>query len=151
MRKKLDKITKQDNEDLENMETTNDDSIHVDLQVIKKNAGVDKLLKDCIEAQKKYEECWEDQPIDESEENICDRCSGFLYIEQGGDIDDCPSCNGTGQNLPERLFNVKKFGEWVEENPFLGNQIPFYYSVLNTISGGRESGNLIGTDDKMPC
>ena len=35
MRKKLPKINKQDNEELENMEATEKDSIHVDLGVIK--------------------------------------------------------------------------------------------------------------------
>ena len=37
MRKQLPKINKQDNQELENMEATSDDSIHVDLAVIRHN------------------------------------------------------------------------------------------------------------------
>lgn len=108
------------------------------------SVGVEKLVrrnvaeilidieKVCSEADKKYDECWEDQPVDESEENTCDRCGGFLYIEQGGDTVDCPCCKGTGQNLPERIFNQQKFGEWVEENPF-------FYDILGCLQELKES------------
>ena len=90
-----------------------------DLLVRRNVADILETIKTiCNKADKKYGECWEDQPVDESEENSCDRCGGFLYIEQGGDVVDCPYCKGTGQNLPERIFNQQKFGEWVEENPF---------------------------------
>jgi len=91
----------------------------IDCKIIKKNAGIERLKRDCLEAQKKYDECWEDQPFDENDEKFtCTRCGGMLYIEQGGEVVDCTSCGGTGVQKPERIFNAQKFGEWIETNPF---------------------------------
>lgn len=61
---------------------------------------------------------------DESEENICSRCNGFLYICEGGVGDvDCPSCKGTGLNS-ERVFDTENFVEFIENGVIFGEQ-PF--------------------------
>lgn len=112
--------------------------------------ALEQLKKDCLEAQKKYEDCWEDQPFDEEDEKFtCTRCGGFLYIEQGGDTVDCYACNGTGVERPERVFNAQKFGEWVCENPF------FYfdeneedYNIDVNIDIEDEFDNLFNTNDE---
>lgn len=73
-----------------------------------------------------YSSNWKDKfdEEDESEENTCSRCNGFLYIEQGGVGDvDCPSCNGTGRNN-ERVFDTENFVEFIEHGVIFGEQ-PF--------------------------
>ena len=71
-----------------------------------------------------YSSSWKDKYNEESEENTCSRCNGFLYICEGGVGDvDCPSCNGTGLNN-ERVFDTENFVEFIEHGVIFGEQ-PF--------------------------
>jgi hypothetical protein len=57
-------------------------------------------------------------------DSTCNRCGGFLYIEQGGVGDvDCPSCRGTGMEY-ESGFDAEGFSEFIEHGIMFGNQ-PF--------------------------
>jgi len=76
----------------------------------------------CSAIKKKFED------EDDSENNCCDRCGGMLCIEDGGDVIDCPSCNGTGQNNT-MVFDKEQFIEDIEHGIIFGNT-PFL-SLLN--------------------
>ena len=88
-----------------------------------------------------YSSNWKDKfnEDDESEENTCSRCNGFLYICEGGGGDvDCPSCNGTGLN-GERVFDTENFVEFIEHGVIFGEQ-PFldllHCEIVNTEQDG---------------
>ena len=84
-----------------------------------------KHSKELLEAiDDTYTECWEDKITDDSEDNICTNCNGGLYVVEGGDVIDCRSCNGTGQNY-ERVFNSEKFLDFIEHSVMFGG-MPFY-------------------------
>lgn len=72
-----------------------------------------------------YTRNWKDtfDEEDESDENICTRCSGFTQIEQCGETVDCTSCGGTGMNS-ERVFDAESFLEFIEHDMIFGSQ-PF--------------------------
>ena len=86
---------------------------------------------------------WKDkysEEDEESEENTCTRCNGFLYIEQGGVGDvDCPSCNGTGLNS-ERVFDTENFVEFIEHDVIFGKQ-PFLDLLHCEIVDTEQSGS----------
>jgi DnaJ-class molecular chaperone len=89
-----------------------------------------------------YSSNWKDkynEEDEESEENTCSRCNGFLYICEGGVGDvDCPSCNGTGLNN-ERVFDTENFVEFIEHGVIFGEQ-PFldllHCEIVNTEQDG---------------
>lgn len=60
---------------------------------------------------------------DESDENQCHRCGGWMQIEQGGNIVDCYSCKGTGLSN-ERVFDTDGFVEFMEHTVMFGTE-PF--------------------------
>lgn len=69
-----------------------------------------------------YQNSFKDHSDDD---RTCQRCNGFLYIEQGGYGDvDCPSCNGTGKNM-ERVFDIEAFSDAIEHQIIFGNH-PFF-------------------------
>jgi len=74
-----------------------------------------------------YGRNWKDrftEDDEETEENTCTRCNGFLYIEQGGEGDvNCTSCNGTGVSS-ERVFDKETFLEFIEHDVIFGEE-PF--------------------------
>ena len=72
-----------------------------------------------------YTSCWSRRfcEEDESEENICPSCNGFLHIEQGGETVDCPVCKGTGLSF-ETVFDSESFLEFIEHGVIFGDQ-PF--------------------------
>ena len=86
---------------------------------------------------------WKDkysEEDEESEENTCTRCNGFLYIEQGGVGDvDCPSCNGTGLKS-ERVFDTENFVEFIEHGVIFGEQ-PFLDLLHCEIVDTEKSGS----------
>jgi DnaJ-class molecular chaperone len=89
-----------------------------------------------------YSSNWKDkynEDDEESEENTCSRCNGFLYICEGGVGDvDCPSCKGTGLNN-ERVFDTENFVEFIEHGVIFGEQ-PFldllHCEIVNTEQNG---------------
>ena len=90
-----------------------------------------------------YSSNWKDkysEEDEESEENTCTRCNGFLYIEQGGVGDVyCPSCNGTGLNS-ERVFDTENFVEFIEHDVIFGKQ-PFLDLLHCEIVDTEQSGS----------
>jgi len=90
-------------------------------EFIKKTRSLLQLILD------EYGRNWKDrftEDDEETEENTCTRCNGFLYIEQGGAGDvNCPSCNGTGVRN-ERVFDKETFLEFIEHDVMFGGQ-PF--------------------------
>jgi len=128
-------------------------SIKVPLEDIAKqiNFIIYGIEKDCEEAEKIYGSCWyKKEPDLENEEELefCSHCHGFLYIERGGDIIDCPYCGGTGIEYPEPEFDSQKFGEWIMEEPFFLD-ILFHLQILKSIGVEDENENLPNLDEKI--
>ncbi len=71
-----------------------------------------------------YASCWYDNPVSDEDLPSCNRCGGFLYIEQGGETVDCTVCNGTGVDKGDKLFDSNKFSELMENIMF--NYSDFY-------------------------
>jgi hypothetical protein len=95
-------------------------------EFIKKTKSMLKLILE--EYSKNWKNKYSDSD-DEIDDSICNRCNGFLFIEQGGIGDvDCPNCNGTGLNS-ERIFDVQSFMEFLENDVMFGDQ-PFL-NLLN--------------------
>lgn len=89
-----------------------------------------------------YSSNWKDKfdEDDESEENTCSRCNGFLYICEGGVGDvDCPSCKGTGLNS-ERVFDTENFVSFIEHDVIFGEH-PFLDLLHCEIVDTEQSGS----------
>lgn len=115
-----------------------------------------KLAKELLRSiDEKYTQSWKPKLLDDSEQNTCNTCNGFLYICQGGVGDvDCPSCNGTGQNM-ESVFDDESFLEFIEHTVMFGKE-PFYElihcEIDNTVEGIQipDTSDYDGKDDPLP-
>lgn len=81
--------------------------------------GLEHYRADAKRLTDAFNACWEDVPLTGDEPN-CQRCGGMLYIEQGGEIVDCSSCNGEGVQRPPKNFNAEKWAE-LQDCEIIGN------------------------------
>lgn len=87
-----------------------------DAPELTKSEWIAKARKVFEKLDKAYGECWEPDGRSDEDLPVCSRCHGFLYIEQGGVGDvDCPSCCGTGHEVPNKILNAELLGEKTDE------------------------------------
>lgn len=84
-----------------------------------------------LKIQKGHIECYVPVKDENGKNEDCSRCGGMLYIEEGGNVVDCRSCNGTGEEMVNALDETA-FCEFIEHEIIWSDE-PFFDLINCTI------------------
>ena len=109
--------------DLFNLEDINSID-HLEPPKLTKDEFIDKT-RDLINLiLDKYNENWKNKEDNDNTEP-CGACNGTAYREQGGDVVECPSCDGNGV-IYEKTFDSESFSRSLEDDIMLGEDEKFF-------------------------